>query len=256
MASFNYEGDGIMIAKIRENNKKKCKFVFLDEKSEATNNYNELKLTTGEFQYIPDTNQNRFISYIVGASGSGKSYYASKLATEYRALYPKNPIYLLSYLSDDSSIDRVKGIKRIPLNDDFLAETIECDDLKNSLTIWDDVDCITDKAMKLKLKELLTKILNTGRHTHTSLIYLSHIACNGVETKGLLNEAHSITFFNATLGGRTKTYLLNQYLGLSKSEIEAINEVEGRAITIVKTYPMIMISEKEIQFIKNLGKKK
>jgi len=256
MASFNLEADGIKIAKIKGDNKKKCKFVFLDEKSEATNNYKEIKIKSGEFQYIPDTNQNRFISYIVGASGSGKSYFASKLAEEYRTLYPKNSIYLLSYLTDDTSIDRVKGIKRIQLNDDFLEETLECDDLKNSLTIWDDVDCITDKKMKLKLKELLTKILNTGRHTYTSLIYLSHIACNGVETKGLLNEAHSITFFNATLGGRTKTYLLNQYLGLNKSEIEAINEVEGRAITIVKTYPMIMISEKEIQFIKNLGKKK
>ena len=256
MASLNLEGDGIKIAKIKDNNKKKCKYVFLDEKSEATNNYKELKIKDGEFQYIPDTNQNRFISYVVGASGSGKSYFASNLAKEYRALYPKNPIYLLSYLSDDSSIDGVKGIKRIPLNDEFLEETLECEDLKNCLTIWDDVDCITDKQMKLKLKELLTKILNTGRHTHTSLIYLSHIACNGVETKGLLNEAHSITFFNATLGGRTKTYLLNQYLGLSKSEIEAINEVEGRAITILKTYPMVMISEKEIQLVKNLGKKK
>jgi hypothetical protein len=255
MASFNYEGDGFQIAKIKENNKKKCKKVFLDEKSEATNNYSELKIKEGEFQYVPDTNQNRFISYVVGASGSGKSFYASNLANEYRLLYPKNSIYLLSYLTDDSSIDRVKGIKRIPLNDDFLEETLECEDLNNSLTIWDDVDCITDKKMKLKLKELLTKILNTGRHTHTSLIYLSHIACNGVETKGLLNEAHSITFFNQTLGGRTKTYLLNQYLGLNKSQIEAINDVKGRAITIVKSYPMVMIAEKEIQFVKNLGKK-
>jgi hypothetical protein len=251
--SFNFEGDGIKIAKIKDN-KKKNKFIYLDEKSEATNNYKEIKIKDGEIQYIPDSNQNRFISYIVGASGSGKSYFASKLAEEYRILYPKNPIYLLSYLTDDSSIDRVKGIKRILLNDDFLEETIECDDLKNCLTIWDDVDCITDKKMKLKLKELLTKILNTGRHTHTSLIYLSHIACNGVETKGILNEAHSITFFNATLGGRTKSYLLNQYLGLNKKQIEAIDNIEGRAITILKSYPMVMIAEKEIQLIKNLGK--
>lgn len=251
--SLTYEQEGIKIAKIKDD-KKKCKYVYLDEKSESTNNYKELKIKNGEFQYIPNTNQNRFISYIVGASGSGKSYYASNLAEEYRLLYPKNKIYLLSYLTDDSSIDRVKGLKRILLNDDFLEETLECEDLKNSLTIWDDVDCITDKKMKLKLKELLTKILNTGRHTFTSLIYLSHIACNGVETKGILNEAHSITFFNQTLGGRTKTYLLNQYLGLSKKQIEAIDNIEGRAITILKSYPMVMIAEKEIQLVKNLGK--
>jgi ABC-type dipeptide/oligopeptide/nickel transport system ATPase component len=249
--SFNFENDGIKIAKIK-GDKKKHKYVYLDEKSEATNNYKELKLKDGEFQFIPDIKFR--INYIVGASGSGKSYFASNLAEEYKLLYPKNPIYLLSYLSDDTSIDRVKGIKRILLNDDFLEETIECEDLKNSLTIWDDVDCITDKKMKLKLKELLIKILNTGRHTNTSLIYLSHIACNGVETKPLLNEASSITFFNQTLGGRTKNYLLNQYLGLNKKQIEAIDNISGRAITILKSYPMVVIAEKEIQLVKNLGK--
>ena len=59
---------------------------------------------------------------------------------------------------------------------------------------------------------------------------------------------------NATLGGRTKTYLLNQYLGLNKKQIEAIDNIEGRAITILKSYPMVMIAEKEIQLVKNLGK--
>jgi ABC-type dipeptide/oligopeptide/nickel transport system ATPase component len=248
---FNFEQEGIKIAKIKVE-KKKSKYVYLDEKGDATNNYKEVKIKDGSFQFIPDIKFR--INYIVGASGSGKSYFASNLAEEYKLLYPKNPIYLLSYLSDDTSIDRVKGIQRIQLNDDFLEETIECEDLKNSLTIWDDVDCITDKKMKLKLKELLIKILNTGRHTNTSLIYLSHIACNGVETKPLLNEASSITFFNQTLGGRTKTYLLNQYFGLNKKQIEAIDNVEGRAITILKTYPMVMIAEKEIQLVKNLGK--
>jgi ABC-type dipeptide/oligopeptide/nickel transport system ATPase component len=248
---FNFEQEGIKIAKIKAE-KKKSKYVYLDEKGDATNNYKEVKIKDGSFQFIPDIKFR--INYIVGASGSGKSYFASNLAEEYKLLYPKNPIYLLSYLSDDTSIDRVKGIQRIQLNDDFLEETIECEDLKNSLTIWDDVDCITDKKMKLKLKELLIKILNTGRHTNTSLIYLSHIACNGVETKPLLNEASSITFFNQTLGGRTKSYLLNQYLGLNKKQIEAIDNIEGRAITILKTYPMVVIAEKEIQLVKNLGK--
>jgi len=248
---FNLEGDGIKIAKIK-GDKKKSKYIYLDEKNEATNNYKEIKLKDGEIQFIPDIKFR--INYIVGASGSGKSYFASKLAEEYKILYPKNPIYLLSYLSDDTSIDRIKGIKRIQLNDDFLEETLECDDFKNSLIIADDIDCITDKKMKLKLKELITKILNTGRHTATSFIMLSHIACNGVETKGILNEASSITFFNATLGGRTKSYLLNQYLGLNKKQIEAIDNIEGRAITILKTYPMVVIAEKEIALVKNLGK--
>jgi len=252
--SFNYECDGIPIAKIKVDGKKKDKIVYLDENSSSTNNYKEiiLKPNQGKFQYIPDENKERFIAYIVGASGSGKSFFASQLANEYKKLFPKNPIYLLSYLDNDSSIDQVKGIKRIKLNDEFIDTDLDASDFSDSLVIWDDTDCITDKAMILKLRDLLGKMLNTGRHCRNSVIYLSHIACNGLQTKSILNECHSLTFFNATLGGRTKTYLLNQYLGLNKKQIEAVDKIEGRAITICKTYPMVLIAEKEIKFIKNL----
>ena len=108
--------------------------------------------------------------------------------------------------------------------------------------------------MKAKLKDLLGKMLNTGRHCGCSVIYLSHIACGGLETKGILNECHSLTFFPATLGGRARNYLLNQYLGFNKRQIEAIDDIQGRAITVVKSYPMILISEKKICPVKMLGR--
>ena len=108
--------------------------------------------------------------------------------------------------------------------------------------------------MKLKLKDLLGKLLNTGRHACASVIYLSHIACGGLETKGILNECHSLTFFPATLGGRARNYLLNQYLGFNKKQIEAIDDISGRAITVVKSFPMIIISEKMIIPVKRLGR--
>jgi hypothetical protein len=258
MASFNFENDGIPIAKIKIDGKKKDKIVSLDENSSSTNNYKEiiLKPNQGKFQFIPDENKERFIAYVVGASGSGKSFFASQLGNEYKKMFPKNSIYLLSYLDNDSSIDQIKGIKRIKLDDEFLETDLDAEDFRDSLVIWDDTDCITDKKMVLKLRDLLGKMLNTGRHCKNSVIYLSHIACNGLQTKSILNETHSITFFNATLGGRTRQYLLNQYLGLNKAEIEALNDIQGRAITICKTYPMVLIAEREIKFIKDLGKKK
>lgn len=146
----------------------------------------------------------------------------------------------------------MKGIKRIKLNDEFLNTDLDAEDFHDSLCIWDDTDCITDKKMVLKLRDLLGKMLNTGRHCNNSVIYLSHIACNGLQTKGILNECHTLTFFNATLGGRTKKYLLGEYLGLNKKQIEAVDKIEGRAITICKTYPMVLVAEKEIKFVKIL----
>jgi hypothetical protein len=259
---MNFEGTGIPIAIIkREGEKgkgkkqKKDTEVFLDENSEARNNYPELYLKPGEkFQYIPDDNKERFISYICGASGSGKSYFASDLANSYKKQHPENPVYLLSYVDSDSSIERVKDIERIKLDEEFLAADLNTDDFANSLVVFDDCDAITAKAMKAKLRDLLGKLLNTGRHARVSVIYLSHIACGGLETKGILNESHSITFFPQTLGGRARSYLLNQYLGFNKKQIEAIDDIQGRAVTIVKSYPMVMVTEKMIIPVKRFGK--
>lgn len=258
---LNYEHEGFPIAKIvrdgekGKGKKKKDVEIFLDEHSGAQNNYPALYLKAGEkFQYIPDENKERFISYICGASGSGKSFFASDLANSYKKQHPENPVYLLSYVDSDSSIERVKNIERIKLDDEFLATELNAEDFANSLLIFDDCDCITEKKMKLKLKDLLGKLLNTGRHAAASVIYLSHIACGGLETKGILNECHSLTFFPATLGGRARNYLLNQYLGFSKKQIESIDDISGRAITVVKSFPMMIVSEKMICPVKMLGR--
>ena len=48
-----------------------------------------------------------------GASGSGKSFYTQMYGNEYKRIYPKREVYLFSSLDDDSSIDKIKGIKRI-----------------------------------------------------------------------------------------------------------------------------------------------
>ena len=259
--SFNFEGTGIPIAVIKregekgKGKKRKDTEVFLDENSEARNNYPELYLKAGEkFMYIPDETRERQILYCVGASGSGKSYFASDFANAYKKQHPENPIYLMSYVDSDSSIERVKGIERIKLDEEFLSADLTSKDFENSLLIMDDCDCITEKKMKAKLRDLLGKILNTGRHDNVSLIYLSHIACGGLETKPILNEAHAITFFPQTLSGRARNYLLGQYLNFTKKAIEAIDDIQGRAITVVKSYPMVMVTEKMIIPVKKFGK--
>jgi ABC-type dipeptide/oligopeptide/nickel transport system ATPase component len=262
MASFNFEGIGIPIAVIKRESekgkgkKRKDTEVFFDENGEARNNYPDYILKSGEkFQYIPDESRERSILYIVGASGSGKSWYASDFANQYKKQNPNNPIYLMSYVESDSSIERVKGIERIKLDEEFLAADLSSKDFENSLLIMDDCDVITAKAMKLKLRDLLGKILNTGRHDNVSLVYLSHIACGGLETKPILNEAHAIVFFPQTLSGRARNYLLGQYLNFSRHQIEGIDDIQGRAITVVKSYPMVMVTEKMIIPVKKFGKK-
>jgi len=60
-----------------------------------------------------------------------------------------------------------------------------------------------------------------------------------------LNEAHSVTIFPTGLGGRSLKYLLDSYMGLDKEQIKKIKKLESRWVTITKTYPMCVLSEKE-----------
>jgi hypothetical protein len=261
---LTYEPEGVPISIIKNDRddkrdrkiKKRDKIIYLDEHSSSNNNYKEITLNEGgdeKFYLIPNTQSNRCIWFITGASGSGKTYKTAQIIREYQKCYPKNDVYLLSYIEQDSTLDSIKGVNRIKLDDEFIDTPLETEDFKNSLVVFDDTDCISEKQMKLKIKDLLLKLLNTGRHFYVSVIYLSHLPY-GIDNKGILNEAHSITIFPSSLGNRSKKYLLDNYLGMSKKQIEAIDDIHGRSITIMKTYPMVLVSDYKIILVKQLGK--
>ena len=189
----------------------------------------------------------RQILYISASSGAGKSHYALGFAQAYHKAYPKRPIYLFSYLDQCDTLDKLKAIKRVKIKaENFLTDEIEAEDLKESLCIFDDCDCISDKKTKKKVFEILKKILETGRHFKTSVIFTSHTACNGNETKTILNEASSLTIFPKTMGNKNLKYLLESYFGLDKHEIAKIKALPSRWVTLTKTYPPCVFTEKEI----------
>jgi hypothetical protein len=43
-------------------------------------------------------------------------------------------------------------------------------------------------------------------------------------------------------------------LNFAKKQIEAIDDIQGRAITVVKSYPMVMVTEKMIIPVKKFGR--
>ena len=199
------------------------------------------------FQHAINKQTERQIAYVTGQSGSGKSYYTAQLAQEYHKAYPKRPVYVISYLDECSILDKLKFLKRIKIkNENFLTETIETADLKDSLVIFDDVDCIGDKKIKAKVFSLLRKVLETGRHANVSIVYTSHTSCNGQDTKAILNEYHSVTIYPRTCGGKTLKYLLENYFGLNKAEIETVKKLPSRFVTLMKTYPPVVFTQNEV----------
>ncbi len=248
---MNFEEQGVPLAIIKNSKTKKIPLLSIDDKDGAKKIYNEITLTGDEeFQCIPNPETERQILYITGRSGSGKSYYTLHYCLEYKKMYPKREIYLFSALGEDSTIDKLKGLKRIKLTEDFCNDEITSEDFKNSMVIFDDTDVISDKKIRTKVNTIMNNILQVGRHHNTSCIITTHTACNGKDTKIILNEEHSITIFPNGLGNRSLKYLLDSYLGLDKVQCKKIKKLNSRWVSIVKTFPMSIISQKNAYTVK------
>ena len=233
------------ICEIMENKKfKKSKTIFLDSDNECNYTFNNFKLPEGHLQLIPNPNIERQILYICGSSGSGKSYYTCQYLKQYKITFPDNEIYMFSTISDDPSLKDVKisYIKLDTLSDDELSAK----DFSNSIVIFDDCDTIRNKQIKTKVIGILDDILQTGRHYKVYCVITNHTLYNGTQTKLMLAEAHSVTYFPKTAGGKAVKYLLENYLGLDKDEVKRIKKIQSRHITIIKDYPKVCLSQKEI----------
>ena len=249
---MNLELEGSPIALLETEPKQKKNQILSVGK--ADNNIEEYKCNPKEtIQQLPDVSKERTILYVTGASGSGKSYYIKNFADQYRKLYPKRPIYVFSALADDTgSLDKIKKLQRVKIHDPaFLAEEITTDQFAESFCIFDDCEAIANKPLRKKVWEIQNGILTTGRHHQISCAVATHTATNGNETKLILNEAHSVTIFPTGLGGRSLKYLLEGYFGLDKNQIKRLKKLDSRWVTVVKGYPMTVLSEKEAYVLRN-----
>jgi len=256
---MNFEkGKIIAVIKDCENEKKRSKkkdnkFLYIDDK--ANNSIDSYDCDYNEtIQQLPDKETERSILYITGPSGSGKSYYTRNYILEYKKLFPKNNVYIFSSLDSDETLDKIPKIKRIKFTDKFLLYDFKITDFKDSLVIFDDVDSETNKFKKKKIFDILSMILNTGRHERCSCIFTSHLSCAGNETKLILSEAHSITIFPKNAGNRSLKYLLDSYFGLDKHQINYIKKLNSRFVTLIKTYPSVLISEKQAIILNTITK--
>jgi hypothetical protein len=96
--------------------------------SESTDGDNIIELEDG-FKFClaprPVKEKERTTLFIAGESGAGKSHFIREYAKRYKAMFPKNQIYLISYLDEDETLDAFKEIIRInAFQTEFLDECI------------------------------------------------------------------------------------------------------------------------------------
>jgi hypothetical protein len=205
-----------------------------------------------KFGPYPDTKKERNVISCFGPSGSGKSFYVKLFLKAYKSEFPKNEIYMFSKLKDDKSLDDVPGINRVKIDEQLLTEPLETDDFKDSCVIMDDTDALLNKHFKKAVDDLKNSILETGRHTNSTLLITSHLACKGLETRTVLNESHQITIYLSS--GSSYDYLLTNYLGFARKQILLLKDFaeNSRWVTIVRGFPQIIFTEKNIMLLKDL----
>ena len=200
-----------------------------------------------KFQQMPDTIKQSEILYITGCSGSGKSTYTRKFIEQLKKAKKDIPIYLFSALKEDESLDSV-GPKRIELDESLVDDPIDIKELSNSVVLFDDIDVIPEKKIREAVLKIMNLALEVGRHYKINMVITNHLPTNGRDSRRVLNEASSFTYFPHSANARIK-YFLTEYVGVDKKMISYFKKQNTRAVTIFKNYPMCFLCEHEVGLV-------
>ena len=244
--SFNFEKIGKSLARI-EGGKLSGKVVSISgfDGEQPVKSFTEIPLKDGKYQQLPNPDTEREILYIVGPSGSGKSYYTRSYITEYKKKHKKADIFLFSALKEDETLDKLKPPpKRIVIDDRLVSDPIPVEEFKNTCVIFDDIDVISNKTHREAVYSILNQILEVGRHHKITCIVTNHLPTAGKDTRRIINESHSVTYFPHSGSAGQMKRLLTDYLGLDSTTLKRIRKQQTRWATIFKNYPMAILTER------------
>ena len=178
--------------------------------------------------------------FISGPSGSGKSHFANQFLKQYIKLYPEKKIYYISRLNDDPAFNNI-DMKKINCNKDEILN-YEPEFFKNSIVIMDDFEMINDKEKLNHTYHIRNTILETGRHSNTDIIIVSHQLTNNQKTKLVHFESNLIVMFPKSNFNPIKKYL-KSYVEDDKCLFNKLKNIKSRWIVLKKSYPMAFIHE-------------
>jgi len=201
-----------------------------------------LKLKKGKIQPLPRKNICEKL-YVAGVSGSGKSTYTGKWLKEFKKIFKDSDLILFSSVVEDEALDKFEPV-RVDIDESLLTDPLSIQDLHNSCVVFDDTNTIRQTPLRKAVEAVQAEVIEIGRHYDTRCIVTSHILQNYKQTRQILNESTSVTFFPKASGTiHIKNFLFN-YAGLEKDQINRVLKLPSRWVTLYRTYPSYIVWEK------------
>lgn len=202
----------------------------------------------GVIQPLPNFNKTERC-YIAGPTECGKSYVCKKYMEQLTKVHPDMPIYLFSDVEEDPEIDSINNLKRIPLTEDMIENPPPTTKFKDSICIFDDIDSIQNRKLYKVIQGLRDSLLRRGRHDNISTLITSHLMSNYKDTRIILNECNSITFFPRSGASDAIKYTLQKYAGMGKKAVSKTINLPSRWVMVYKSYPSYVMYEKGVYIL-------
>lgn len=206
----------------------------------------DIKLPVGSsFEIVPNPDpKQREVLRIAGMSGSGKSFLARTYAENYRKLFPDRPVYLISELTHDETLDNMKGGAPLRISlDKLLEDPLKVDEFEPCLIVFDDIDSLK-KPYDALIYKMIDDVVSMGRHGNVSCIICAHNLTDFKRSRMQLAESHWLCFFPSAVSPKALRYVCENYAGMDIEDIKRLRRL-GRWVCIHKTYPPFVLSQHE-----------
>lgn len=235
-------------------NSKNSEDLILDEKVQEvfkTVKQKEFSHKTVELEdglFVPVIRKDKhFVYYIAGVAGAGKSYLCGELLKSYKKLYPKRECYLISKLNQDDTLDKLKFLKRIDIST-FLESPPDISEFANSVCVFDDYENLDKNVLKIVIN-LINDICIEGRHHNSDCILINHLLTNYKQSRISLSEATHVVVYPSSSSFQSLKYLLTNYIGLNKKEIEEIRKLKTRWVIIYRHAPNYILTQTSVKLL-------
>lgn len=223
-----------------------CPYFYSESESEEEEkNINLVKEFYSKQQLIPLPNlEKRFVEYIAGPAGSGKSTISAGLAQEFKRTYPEKSILIFCRcdVKNDPAYKKLNP-KQFQLTNDIVINPIDIEkelNPKGSLVIFDDTESVIDKKIHDAVQKLIIDTLVCGRKMDCNVIVTSHLIIpqsGKFYSRNLLNEVDTVTVFPRGGAKNQIEYALKTYWSLDKDEIDKLLKIDSRWIRVTKSHP-------------------